>query len=315
MEIRLPRRVVHADWSSTPKKRWFAAANLDGHVYRVSAPTPVDEPSMFARSAVRHANGGSAVVGFDFPIGLPRTYARQAEIPNFVDVLPEFGAGRWQTFYELASRPDEISLARPFYPLRPGGTLQAHLAQGLGVASMHDLLRRCDVGRGRRNNACSLFWTLGGNQVGRAAISGWGKTLVPSLRTLRTELGIWPYDGQLETLVSSRACVIVETYPADACVQLGLLPPGRGWSKRKQRDRAERAARLLGWAEGKPLDLRKVQTVLEDGFGPSDAGEDQFDAVVGLIAMLAVIVGLQPEGAPRTYSSLPVEGWILGQSA
>jgi hypothetical protein len=308
----LPQRVLHADWSSSPKKRWAAAAELQGDVYRISPPVLVEQPAMLARHSARRANGGCAVIGFDFPIGVPALYANQAKITRFLDVLPEFGSGRWQRFYDLAARPVEISLERPFYPLRPGGTLHAHLVQGLGVRSMNDLLRRCDFGDGYRNNACPLFWTLGGNQVGRAAISGWREVVVPAMRALRTELGIWPHEGDLRSLLSSRVCVVTETYPADACVQVDLPAPGRRWSKRDRQDRAHQGVKLLRWAEGKPMDLAKIQSALQDGFGPADVGEDQFDAVVGLLAMLAVVLGLRPEGAPPQGSGLSVEGWILG---
>ncbi|MBI2176845.1 MAG: DUF429 domain-containing protein [Candidatus Tectomicrobia bacterium] len=289
------------------------AANLEGDVYRVGATSLVAEPGMLARSSARQAKGGCSVIGFDFPIGIPGVYARQAKIRSFLEVLPEFGTGRWQRFYDLAARPGEISVERPFYPFRSGGTRQVHLVQGLGVVSMNDLLRRCDFGDGHRNNACSLYWTLGGNQVGRAAISGWREALVPATWALRGELGVWPYDGDLRCLVSSRACSVVETYPAEACVQLGLPAPGRGWSKRNSQDRGEQGAKLLRWAKDKPIDLAKVQAALENGFGDAKVGEDQFDALVGLLGILAVVLDLRTEGAPREHPGLSVEGWILGQ--
>ena len=229
-------------------------------------------------------------------------------------MLPELGLGRWERFFDLAERPGDISIERPFYPRRPGGTQQLHLVRGLGVSSMNDLLRACDVGGEDRARACSLFWTLGGNQVGRAAISGWRDAVVPARRALRSELGIWPFDGNLDSLIRSRACLVAETYPADACVQLGLPAPGRGWSKRNRQDRAEKGPKLLEWAEGKPIDLAKIRPMIDDGFGSTAEGEDRFDAVVGLLGMLAVVLGLRPEGVPRKERQLAVEGWILGRA-
>ena len=44
------------------------------------------------------------------------------------------------------------------------------------------LLRRCERGGNGHKQACCLFWTLGGNQVGKAAIIGWRDVLAPALR-------------------------------------------------------------------------------------------------------------------------------------
>lgn len=84
------------------------------------------------------APGNSKLLGFDFPIGLPIAYASQAGIDDFRSFLPEFGQGEWESFYLPATTPDEISLRRPFYPRRPGGTKQQHLIEALGVSSMND---------------------------------------------------------------------------------------------------------------------------------------------------------------------------------
>lgn len=309
----LPEIVVHADWSTTPAKRWMATARLRDGVYRVECPERVRNPETLLESCTRDAGGGGALIGFDFPIGLPRAYARQAGIVDFRRALPAFGAGRWHRFYELAARPEEIALGRPFYPARPGGTRQAHLVDALGVASMDDLLRECERGGGDRRRACSLFWTLGGNQVGRAAIAGWRHVLVPAGERMGADLGLWPFEGDLQALLATRACVVAETYPADACVQLGLRTPGRGWSKRDAPDRRDQGRRLLQWAADKPIDLSAVRETVEDGFGSAAAGEDPFDAWVGLLGMLAVVLGLQPEGAPGDREARRVEGWILGR--
>src|SRR4029079_19473112 len=98
-------------------------------------------------------------------------------VTSSLETLPGLGRGEWRRFFEPAVLPGEIALGRPFYPARPGGTSQAHLVEGLGVASMDDLLRRCDRRTATRRAACSIFWTLGANQVGRAAIAGWREVL------------------------------------------------------------------------------------------------------------------------------------------
>lgn len=309
----LPAVVGHADWSTSAAKRWIAMASLRDGVYRVDAPEPVRDPETLIESRVREASGGGALLGFDFPIGLPRAYARRADIGDFRSALPAFGAGRWHEFYDLAERREQIAVERPFYPARPGGTRQAHLVEGLGVASMDELLRDCERGGENRRRACPLFWTLGGNQVGRAAIAGWRQVLVPAIVRMGDAIGVWPFDGDLDALLRSRACVVAETYPADACVQLGLPMPGRGWSKRDHGHRLDQGRRVLEWASGKPIDLSAVRDAVEDGFGASATGEDAFDAWVGLLGMLGVVLGDQPAGTPGDDEARRVEGWILGR--
>lgn len=291
----------------------MCAAALDGDVYRLAAPVQVRNPADLVQAAVRQAKGGGAVLGFDFPIGVPRVYAQRAGIGRFLDALPEFGSGRWHQFFDIAERPHEVSVNRPFYPRRLGGTLQRHLVDGLGVGAIDDLLRRCDFGNGDRNKACALFWTLGGNQVGRAAISGWRDMLLPAMRALNGDLGIWPFEGAIQSLIGSKAAVIVETYPGDACVQLGLGAPGRGWSKRNRAARVEKGRQLRRCASQMRADLGQIDGIISDGFGVSDVGEDQFDSVVGLLAMLAVILGVRDDGAPMDDVVCSAEGWIFGQ--
>lgn len=291
----------------------MATAVRSGGVFEIGHPHPVGDPTHLVARARTMANGGGVVLGFDFPIGVPAAYAHRAGIVNFRDAITNFGTGRWRAFYDVAGNRTDVSVERPFYPQRPGGTRHSHLTVGIGVPSMADLRRRCEKKRPDRGAACVLFWTLGGNQVGRAAISGWRDVVAPAVRSF--DVGLWPFDGDLESLVASHDCVITETYPADACVQLGLSAPGRGWSKRNQEHRAAQAGALLAWAESRPVVLsRDLEQGLANGFGSSATGEDAFDAAVGLCAMLDVLLGLRPAGAPTDPTTRTVEGWILGQA-
>jgi hypothetical protein len=292
----------------------MASAALDAGRYIISPPVQVLDAAVLVPTTVSTAGGRRVVIGFDFPIGLPRAYAFRAGIDRFMDALPTFGSGAWAQFYELAESASEISLGRPFYPRRPGGSAREHLVEGLGVGSTADLLRECERATATRGIACPLFWTLGGNQVGRAAIAGWREVLVPALGTLGNRLGIWPFDGDLADLLESRECVIAETYPAQACVQLGLSAPGRGWSKRNREDRVKQGSHLLEWTRSKPIDIGTVASAVADGFGTASTGEDQFDAVIGLLGMLDVMLGGTKEGFPTDEPTRIVEGWIFGQS-
>ncbi len=309
----LPKVIAHSDWSISPNKRWMCQAVLKGNTYRLSAPVQVNSSDKLVKNQLYQAKDGGVILGFDFPIGFPKSYAGRAGIDKFIDVLPELGSGQWRDFFKLAERPEEISIYRPFYPFRPGGTKRSQLVEGLKVESFTELLRRCELGSEKRNDACSLFWTLGGNQVGRAAISGWREILIPSLRTMKTDIAIWPFDVQMDQLTEFNSAVIVETYPGDACVQIGLGAAGRGWSKRNREHRISKAQAIKKIASELGLDIKPIESAIDDGFGNSDVGEDQFDALIGLLGMLSVVLGIRDDGLPEDESVTTVEGWIFGQ--
>ena len=304
---------MHADWGSDPAKRWMCIAEWHSDTYRLLTPQPVGDLGSFWARVAEGSNGGACLVGFDFPIGLPVAYAQRAGIDGFRDMLARFGQGDWTDFYHPAERADEIGVRRPFYPRRPGGTRQVELLRGLGVASMQDLLRRCERPTARRGAAAPLFWTLGAKQAGRAAIIGWRDLIAPGLARSGGTLSLWPFDGDLDHLLRPGKVVICETYPAEACVQLGLSPPGRGWSKRSQLGRRAQAPALLDWAVRRSLRLDpELRISLLDGFGASPGGEDPFDALLGLLATLGVVLGLRTPGAPDDAAVRRLEGWILG---
>jgi hypothetical protein len=308
----LPRLVAHADWSVHPRKRWFARAVLqsDGR-YAAWAPEPVGPLETFWADLDR-AGDGPAFVGFDFPIGVPRAYAERAGIDDFAAELPNFGTGRFAGFYHVAREIHEISLARPFYPDRVGGRRRSHLLEGLGLSEHAHLLRHCERRTATRKAACALFWTLGGNQVGKAAIAGWRHLLSPALRS-GTDLSIWPFHGSLSDLLAKHRLVVAETYPGEVYRHLGL---GLRGGKRKQEVRRGNAARLIAWAKDANVGLtHDLVGEIQDGFGSDRAGEDRFDAMVGVLGMLNVVLGRRPPGEPDDPSVRRIEGWILGQPA
>lgn len=311
----LPRVVGHADWGSNPVKRWVCLSERCGDgTFRVRPPQLVRDASRLLPSLVDRAHEGPVLIGFDFPIGLPSAYARLARVDRFVDVLRELGRGPWLRFYDVAERAEEISLARPFYPRAPGGKRQEHLTRALGVASMGELLRRCERRNDVRGAACPLFWTLGAKQVGRAAISGWRDVLAPALHRFPVPVRLWPFDGSLHELIAAGGLVVAETYPAEACLHLRMTPPGGTWSKTSQEGRRRQAPKLRAWASTRGVELDPaLVSMIADGFGAAPGGEDPFDAVVGLLSVLEVVLGYRPEGTPDDDASRSVEGWILGQ--
>jgi hypothetical protein len=303
-----PALVRCADWSTQAEKRWVATAGRRGDRYLV-------------RSVEREAGGllapaaaGATLVGVDFPIGLPLAYARAVGIERFADALGDLGGALLPRFFDVAASPAEIGLGRPFYPARPGprGTVtRRQLADGLGIA-FADLWRRCERPFEGRPPAGALFWLVGSQQVGRAALHGWRTILQPAGRR-GAEVGLWPFDGDLDDLLSRRAVTVAEAYPAEFARQFGFARGG--WSKRRRADRRRVGAALFAWGRGQRIDWDDdVARRVADGFGPGPSGEDAFDAVVGLLGLLRVVRGVQPPGPPAlSRPARLVEGWILGQ--
>lgn len=307
--------LAHADWSCDRAKRWMAVATPTGNRYRASAPTQPIAASMLGDLATHAGPETTVLVGFDFPIGVPRLYAESAGIASFPQFLRQLSApsGQFEQFFQVATRPNEISLGRPFYPMRPGGTKQEHLLTGLGLKRIDDLRRRCDRSRPGRRAACPMFWTLGGNQVGKGAIAGWREILCPATAASQLRLRLWPFDGDLVRLLNLGGVVVVETYPAEMYDHVGVsfLP---GQSKRRQADRRCQARALLDWARSRNVDLEpRLDSEIGDGFGSGNAGEDKFDAVVGLFGMLEVVLGGRAPGEPSDSAVITVEGWMFGQ--
>jgi hypothetical protein len=309
--MNLPALIAHADWSVNRRKRWVALAELQPNGdYRAALPQPAGAATTLLYRLYSLTPAARAVfAGFDFPIGVPSAYAQLAGIDAFLPSLLQFGHSQWDEFYQVAETAEQISLRRPFYPFRPGGKSIQHLITGLGLSSRRELFRVCERAHAARQAAVPLFWTLGAQQVGKAAITGWRDMLAPALRHSALPLAVWPFAGELPALLEAGGVVVAETYPAEAGYFLGL---GDGGSKRSQAVRQRFAERLLSlaWELNVALDP-DLDEQIRDGFGPDGIAEDRFDAVVGLLGMLAVIRGRQPAGSPPAAVAA-VEGWILG---
>jgi hypothetical protein len=293
--VSLPDLVIHADWGTAPEKRWAAEARLQVDHYIATAPTVAANPVLTALREPRRA-----IVGFDFPIGIPKTYAARVGVSSFVELLPQLGRGDWRHFFTPASRPEEISLYRPFYPRRPGGTTQRHLLDALGISSMDELRRSCERAHRTRRAAEVLFWTLGPKQVGRAAIAGWRDVLIPSLRDIR----LWPFHGLLGDLVDAPV-VICETYPSEFYGHLGL--------PREKTEAVRRSAAPAVMAVVEQLDVT-IDPRVREGICRGFTNDDAYDAFVGLLGMLNVVLGNRVEAPLLTEDARKVEGWILGQT-
>jgi hypothetical protein len=331
LSVPLPELVANADWSAHPKKRWICIAfKRQDELFQITMPHPVEDlPSLIVGLRSRIRKEARLLLGFDFPIGLPLQYARRCGIDRFLDWLPKAGIGEWSEFFHPALHPDQIGMKRPFYPLKPGHTSQSHLISGLGMNSINDLRRQCELPHPGRRAAASLFWTLGGQQVGKAAISGWREILQPALQgSAGIDPGlvhVWPFSGRLEALRFPGSTILVETYPAECYNPLGVSfqantrSPGSRWGgvrsgKRSQTARAANAGPLLTWAERSGVLIEKdLSESITDGFGKSKTAEDAFDSLIGLMGMLNVLLGFHPLGEPPAGPIREIEGWIFGQ--
>jgi hypothetical protein len=304
------RLLFHADWSVAARKRWVARARATALGWVVEAVEPVGDCNAFVRSLAEAARDQPVLGGFDFPIGVPHAYGGKTRLSAFPELLGQIGEGHWSEFGVVARHSHEISLGRPFYPAgASAGLKQADLLTAHGAATFDDLRRVCERRTSDRRAACPIFWTLGGNQVGRAALAGWAEVLKPALAA---GARLWPFDGSFADLTREPTLVLAETYPTEAYGHVGLAF-GQGQSKTRQADRETKAGAILGWAEQNSVELSPpVRALVQDGFGADRAGEDRFDALLGLCGMIEVASGRRAEGGHP--DSLPWEGWILGQA-
>jgi hypothetical protein len=305
----LPAVVYHADWGSNPGKRWLARAVLEGSRYIAHPPEPVGDHATLIARARANMGCGSAMVGFDFPIGIPASYARLIGATEFKSFLSKLGRGKLTDFYRVCSDASEVTKYRPFYPYKPGGKRQKHLLDALQVAHMDDLRRKCELGREGRKAANALFWTLGASQVGRAAIIGWRDVLAPAVGNDKSVV-LWPFDGYLDELLKPGNVLIVETYPAEC---YGWFFQGGIKGKGDAEVRKKAGGALLDWARKANVKLDPDLThTIEQGFPD---GDDAFDATVGLFGILEVLLGRRLPGDPNEESIRKLEGWILGQQS
>ncbi|GHC18978.1 hypothetical protein GCM10010082_08050 [Kushneria pakistanensis] len=300
-------RLLHADWSLSPSKRWYAQARrIDGQ-WLVSDAARIEHVYRWRDNVLMSSDHGTTLAGFDFPIGVPAQWAARAGVTDFRAWLAMLDTPRWQQFFDTASTPEEISLTRPFYPQHATrGVSQSDLTQALDVEDFDALRRGCERDMPGRK-PCPLFWTLGANQVGKAAQTGWCEVILPALDQ---GVALWPFDGALEDLAQTHHCILCETWPTLAARLMRAGFSGRQ-SKRRQTDRLDACRHLL--ESDLPVTWEvSAKASLESGFGERADGEDAFDAMLGLLMMIAIVEGKLPVSSVLSCEERYLEGWILG---
>lgn len=291
------------------RKRWVTIARRQGALWQASAPRLVGDPAALAAGLI--AERGPAALGLDLPLGVPRGFAESRQEADF----PGFLAGLTQNldFFTVSPSLETVSPARPFYPARgiKGMTRLAHAA-ALGLADASGLSRLCDRATAERPAGAPVFWTLGANQSGKAAISAWRDWLAPALAA-GAPFKLWPFAGTLHELLRPRQLAIAEVYPAEALRHLGLKLAG---SKRAEAPRRALAPALRdAMAALNVTPDSALAEIIQVGFGSDAAGEDRFDSLIGLLGLIGVIDGRRPDFIPADPMIRAWEGWVLGQTA
>ena len=293
-----------------PRKRWMALAVPVQGGWTVEV-MPVGELATFLSRLMVRADGGAVALGLDCPIGLPRAYAARlgggaVDFPAFLRSLTAAS-----DFFRVCDDLDEVAPGRPFYPRHgQAGMTRAAFAGRLGLDAA-GLSRACDRATADRPAGAPLFWTLGANQVGKAAVTAWRDLLLPALAGPAPP-ALWPFDGALENLLAPGQVAVAECYPAEAMRQLGLRMNG---SKRRHADRIALAPALRGRLA--TLDARPdpaLAAMLDAGMGADAAGEDRLDCLLGLLGLLQVLMGRRADAVPDDAWVRRWEGWVLGQA-
>ena len=300
---------AHADWSLDPRKRWVSIARRRKGVWRAEAPRPVGDPAALVTELL--GEGVPLAFGLDLPLGLPRGFAATRPEPDFHHFLR--GLTATPEFFLVSPTLETVSAARPFYPARGlrGMTRAAH-AEAIGLEGAAALNRWCDCATVERPAGAPVFWTLGANQSGKAAITAWRDWLAPAL-SAGAPLRLWPFQGSLHELLAPGVAVLAETYPAEALRHLGVVLSGSKRVPEARRAAAPSLRMAMGRLDVQPS--RGLRAALDEGFGADAAGEDRFDSLLGLLCVIGVLDGARPDFVPEDDWVRRWEGWVLGQTA
>ena len=295
---------VSADWAKNPQKRSAYVADWNKRRIRASEP-PGGAWTLDAVLALAKAlsQDGPVLVGVDVVLGVPEGYWRS--LPNERDQGPPETFIHWLEridlaggFFETVASRDDWRVDRPWFRVAKGaGGLTSFTSQVDG--GMH---RRID----RATGGNPVFAVSGiPGTVGSGSREFW-KELIPLLSEDRG-FAIWPFEGELNSLLANRGVVLCETYPglAYAAALANELPTGRIANSKTNREwRDDVCARLAQaqWVRSNRIDLGPL--------GPLRANEDDFDAHFTAAAVLRCLVEERPLSHPN-WIDAEAEGSML----
>jgi hypothetical protein len=303
-----PSAILCADWGKQAHKRAVYVAEVDARrIKRV--PNASWSFGAVLDEAARWTDDGSVLVTFDVALGLPESYMAAARrVPSwgspssFLEFLAI--AHSSPRFFEATSSHDCWRIEQPFFSVPAGkGGLHSYVMtaaqQGVGLRRAVD----------KETGAKPLFATSGiPGTVGSAVCALW-RDLGPLLVGSR-KFRVWPFEGELHSLLESTPIVIGEIYPraAYATALLDRIVAERprlavAKTNASVRHAAIEQLRTAQW-------VRRLGVRIED-LATAEANEDDFDACTTAAALLRCVL------EKLSMCSLPAaatraEGGILG---
>lgn len=232
---------------------------------------------LIASLLARFGPASRGVLGLDVCLGLPIAYANAAGVEDFVTLLPQLGQPPWHQWYDVAETADDISLHRPFYPLKGGRKKMDDLVEALGLLNRDALRRHCDYDptTGKRWGS-PLFWTMGAAQVGKASLHAWRHVITPALSS--PNVCLWPHQHDL---LDTAQITIAEAFPTAYYNALGLQPG----SKRQPTTYPQHIQTLQVWSQSFKHPII-IEPTIFDLWQNGQMGEDAFDSLIGCLGML-----------------------------
>lgn len=300
--------ILCADWGKKFSKRAVYAADVSARVIRRVSGDGWSVARLLTE-AQRWTSTGSALATFDAPLGVPDSYLTALgklpgaqPFPTFLDLVAR--ARSMPRFYDATTVARDWMVERPFFSVPAGdGGLGTYVdaAARFGI----DMYRHID----RMTGAKAVFIKAGvPGSVGSAACALW-QELASELTAHRT-FKVWPFEGDIQTLLQSTSVVVAEMYPraAYATALLDVPPTSRALLVVAKTDAGVRrdaiaALQSAGW-------VASLSVELED-LAHAEANEDDFDACLTAAALLRCTL----EGAPLCPVRLEwpaSEGGMLG---
>lgn len=219
---------VSADWSKCPGKRAVYVADVGKRRIRVQTGTSWDVGTLLD---LAEQQDGPVLIGVDVVLGVPKGYWQMvlekhpSHTPeNFVDWLRSLDPSG--EFFETVHQPTEWRVERPWFKVpkgKGGRTSFTNKVEG-------GILRRIDAATGAK----PVFAVAGiPGSVGSGTRDFW-KELVPHLQGDKG-FAVWPFEGDLPSMLKRHGIVLCETYPALAYAEAlpDGLPPGRPAKKNR----------------------------------------------------------------------------------
>jgi len=300
--------VLCADWSASPKGREVYVATVEPRtIERVLPPAGGWTVPSAVAAAKQRSRGGSALLGFDAPLGVPASFwqALRRERPEWAKARSFSGLldcfVQDVGFFEPVKTPQAWRPGQPFFHVEAGrgGRLRFERAMtGHAVGS----LRGID-----RLTAGLPAFIAGGiaGAVGSAACDIWRGLGGPG----RGRPKLWPFDVSLdELLLGNKGVVVAEIYPRLAYgVALGEGPPPWRRLSIAKNDAKTRAQAVFNLAES--AWVRNARVTLDDLVVARESS-DAFDALFAAAAILRCLI----EETPLSRAELEdreAEGGIL----